>query len=122
MNRILRRLRRDPLRKYDLKPGEPFGVSGSWVIAPDGMSLLPAPPPADHARSTVMNRSDRKLWAQTRTLADLGELTAQWLEGRIASVPGYCGSPADETASLAPVLDRARDPSPIPDSHPRSSW
>lgn len=43
MNRILRTLRRDPLRKYDLKPGEPFGLFGEWVIAPDGMSLLPAP-------------------------------------------------------------------------------
>jgi hypothetical protein len=42
MNRIIRALRRDPLRRYDLKPGDPFGVSGSWVIAPDGMSLLPA--------------------------------------------------------------------------------
>jgi hypothetical protein len=42
MNRIIRALRRDPLRKYDLKPGQPFGVSGSWVVAPDGMSLLPA--------------------------------------------------------------------------------
>jgi hypothetical protein len=31
-----------------------------------------------------MNRADRKLWAQARTLADLGELTAQWLEGRAA--------------------------------------
>lgn len=51
-----------------------------------------------------MNRQDRNLWAQTRTLADVGELTAQWLEGRIASVPGYCGGPAEETASLVPVL------------------
>jgi hypothetical protein len=51
-----------------------------------------------------MNRTDRKLWAQTRTLADIGELTAQWLEGSIASVPGYCGGPAEETASLVPVL------------------
>jgi|HubBroStandDraft_6_1064221.scaffolds.fasta_scaffold00231_10 hypothetical protein len=49
MSDRIRRLRRDPLRRYDLTPGEPFGVSGSWVIAPDGMSLLPVPSPADFA-------------------------------------------------------------------------
>jgi hypothetical protein len=54
-----------------------------------------------------MNRSDRKLWAQARTLADVGELTAQWLEGRIASVPGYCGGPDEETSELIPVLAAA---------------
>jgi hypothetical protein len=51
-----------------------------------------------------VNRADRRLWASARTLADLGELTAQWLEGAIASVPGYCGGPADETRELIPVL------------------
>jgi hypothetical protein len=63
-----------------------------------------------------MNRTDRKLWAQTRTLADLGELTAQWLEGRIASVPGYCGGPAEETASLVPVLAAANRAGFVTDS------
>ena len=41
-----------------------------------------------------------------RTLADLGELTAQWLEGAIASQPAYtpgCG-PDPETTPLIPVL------------------
>lgn len=53
-----------------------------------------------------MNRSDRKAWASARTLADLGELTALWLEGRIASQPGYvanCG-PDPETLPHVPVL------------------
>jgi hypothetical protein len=61
MNRFLRR---DPLRKYDLKSGEPFGVSGSWVVAPDGMSLLPVPDAADHARSTPMTviAAVRQFW------------------------------------------------------------
>jgi hypothetical protein len=63
-----------------------------------------------------MNRNDRKLWAQTRTLADIGELTAQWLEGRIASVPGYCGAPAEETASLVPVLAAANRAGFVTDS------
>ncbi|MFP8944718.1 DUF6919 domain-containing protein [Streptomyces fenghuangensis] len=56
-----------------------------------------------------MSRTDRKLWAQARTLADLGELTAQWLEGRIASQPGYmpnCG-PDEETTVLVPALAAA---------------
>lgn len=53
-----------------------------------------------------MNRHELWLWQQARTLADLGELTAQWLEGRIASQPGYaanCG-PDPETADLIPFL------------------
>ena len=53
-----------------------------------------------------MNRSDRKAWASARTLADVGELTAQWLEGKVRSQPGYqanCG-PDPETSELIPVL------------------
>jgi hypothetical protein len=53
-----------------------------------------------------MNRADRKAWASARTLADVGELTAQWLEGKIRSQPGYqanCG-PEPETRGLIPVL------------------
>jgi len=53
-----------------------------------------------------VNRADRKRWASAHTLADLGNLTALWLEGEIASQPGYaanCG-PAEETADLVPVL------------------
>jgi hypothetical protein len=38
-----------------------------------------------------LTRHDRPLWAAARTLADLGELTALWLEGRIESQPGYYG-------------------------------
>lgn len=38
-----------------------------------------------------MSRADRKTWAAATTLTTLGELTAQWLEGRIASQPGYYG-------------------------------
>jgi len=51
-----------------------------------------------------MSKADREKWAAARTLADLGELTAQWLEGRIASQPSYYGGPDSETAPLVPVL------------------
>jgi hypothetical protein len=58
-----------------------------------------------------MNRAGRKRWASARTLADLGELTALWLEGKIMSQPGYCDpdpgenwGPDPETRSLVPVL------------------
>jgi hypothetical protein len=51
-----------------------------------------------------MTTVDRKPWASARTLADLGQLTALWLEGDLATVPGYCGRPAGETGSLVPVL------------------
>ena len=55
-----------------------------------------------------MNRADRRAWKQARTLTELGELAARWLEGDIASQPGYrpnCG-PARETAGLIPTLAR----------------
>lgn len=46
-------------------------------------------------------------WAHTRTLTDLGELTAQWLEGGIPTRPGYHGRPAEETLPLIPTLAAA---------------
>lgn len=55
-----------------------------------------------------MNRHERKQWAAARTLDDLGELTAQWLEGRIAYYPRYGveedPGPDHETILLVPVL------------------
>jgi hypothetical protein len=50
--------------------------------------------------------ADREKWAQVRTLADLGELTAQWLEGTIPSQPGYCGPCDIEDPALIPLLAR----------------
>lgn len=50
--------------------------------------------------------ADRKRWAQARTRADLGELTAQWLEGEIASQPGYYGA-VDVDEADAPGLTAA---------------
>ncbi len=46
---------------------------------------------------------ERRRWARAHTLDDLDELTAQWLEGRIKSQPGYCG-PVDVDRDLAPDL------------------
>jgi len=51
-----------------------------------------------------VNRADREHWASARTLADLGELTALWLEGAISERPGYSGAPAEETTSLIQIL------------------
>ena len=53
-----------------------------------------------------MNRYNRNLWATARTLADLGELTARWLEGEIAEQPGYCGPSDIEDPALVPLLAR----------------
>ncbi|GAB2717317.1 DUF6919 domain-containing protein [Kitasatospora kifunensis] len=36
-----------------------------------------------------MSRADRRRWRSAASLAELGELTAQWLEGRIESRAGY---------------------------------
>ena len=56
-------------------------------------------------------RADRARWAQARTLADVGELTALWLEGEIVHQPGYGDprpgeeiGPDPETRDLVPVL------------------
>ncbi|MGW1620522.1 DUF6919 domain-containing protein, partial [Streptomyces sp. NPDC002172] len=50
--------------------------------------------------------SDRRRWRSARTISDLGELMALWLEGTIASRPGYQPryGPEDETAHLVPTL------------------
>lgn len=53
-----------------------------------------------------LTRADRKRWAQARTLDDLGELTALWLEGRIDSQPGYYGR-VDVDEDDAPGLTAA---------------
>jgi hypothetical protein len=48
-------------------------------------------------------------WRSARTLADLGKLTARWLEGAILSQPGYAGGygPDEETGPLVGVLAAA---------------
>ncbi|MET8168868.1 hypothetical protein ABZT34_32235 [Streptomyces sp. NPDC005329] len=53
-----------------------------------------------------MSWNDRRRWRSARTVADLGELMALWLEGEVKSWPGYmprCG-PDEETAHLIPSL------------------
>jgi hypothetical protein len=47
-------------------------------------------------------------WAEARTLADLGRLTADWLEGRLEGEhPNGYDRPDDETTSLIPSLAAA---------------
>lgn len=57
---------------------------------------------ADHRR----HRADMAVWGEAQTLNDLGELGAQWLEGRLVSQPGYQPNtgPAEETTELTAVL------------------
>jgi len=48
---------------------------------------------------------DARYWAKARTLSDLGELTARWLEGAINYQPAWEGARPDaETEPLVPVL------------------
>ncbi|MFJ3533807.1 MULTISPECIES: DUF6919 domain-containing protein [unclassified Streptomyces] len=53
-----------------------------------------------------MSRADRRRWKSARTVADLGELMALWLEGEIASRPGYQPrfGPDEETEHLVASL------------------
>ena len=55
-----------------------------------------------------MSRADRNLWQSARTLADLGQRLAAWLEGDVKSWPGYQPGygPDVETTELIPVLAR----------------
>jgi hypothetical protein len=55
---------------------------------------------------TRMSRHDAALWQYARTMADLGELVACWLEGSVASQPGYCGPSDIEDPALVPLLAR----------------
>lgn len=56
-----------------------------------------------------MSRTDRRRWRAATTLPQLGELMALWLEGDIASQPGYQPryGPDEETRDLTPVLAAA---------------
>lgn len=52
-----------------------------------------------------MHRDVRALWRSAETLADLGELTAAYLEGTVPDQPGWvAGGPAPETGPLVPTL------------------
>ncbi|MGW0647315.1 DUF6919 domain-containing protein [Streptomyces umbrinus] len=56
-----------------------------------------------------MSRSDRRRWKAATTLGELGRLMALWLEGEIASWPGYQPGygPEEETRDLVPTLAAA---------------
>lgn len=55
--------------------------------------------------ATGMSAADRARWAQAATMDDVGEVTAQWLEGQVAAQPGY-GGPVDTDEDLAPGMTR----------------
>ncbi|MFJ4343203.1 DUF6919 domain-containing protein [Streptomyces sp. NPDC088915] len=56
-----------------------------------------------------MSLRDRRRWRGATTLAEVGELMALWLEGTLASRPGYAPryGPDEETAHLVPTLAAA---------------
>src|ERR1700733_468670 len=56
--------------------------------------------------NSTVSKTDREQWASARTLAGLGELTARWIEGTIASQPGYHGPSDIEDPAMVPVLAR----------------
>ncbi|WP_459250072.1 DUF6919 domain-containing protein [Streptomyces youssoufiensis] len=90
--------------------------AGTGLVHP-GADRRPGPELIDHDDRAVevtfvdlkfpwMSRADRRRWRSARTTSDLGVLMALWLEGKIASRPGYqprCG-PEGETAHLVPTL------------------
>lgn len=70
-----------------------------------------------------MNRADRKRWQAARSLADLCDLTARWLEGDLKQTPGHAGPPCPETIGLIPVLAAANRAGFLTDdSQPGVPW
>jgi hypothetical protein len=71
-------------------------------------------------------------WQQARTLAELGELTAQWLEGATPQRPMYIGAPDPETKPLIPHLvgynrrgyltDQSQPGSPLENGWAQRAW
>jgi hypothetical protein len=50
-----------------------------------------------------IDRAEEAMWEAASTMADVGELTALWLEGRIQHQPGYC-APVDVDEDDVPGL------------------
>lgn len=79
-----------------------------------------------------MDTTSRRAWSTARTLTDLGELTARWLTGQLASRPGYqagCGPDEETTELLAPLAAANRAGYLTTDSQPgcveeaaRATW
>jgi hypothetical protein len=78
--------RDDPRAEQDLAEQ----LYASALLAGEG--ALPAPP------------DDLAVWSTARSLTDLGELTAQFLEGKLSQTPSNWGPPDPETTALVPVL------------------
>ena len=55
-----------------------------------------------------MSGNDRAAWGSARTLADLGELMARWLEGGIGQQPGYRGPSDIEDPALGALAGPAQ--------------
>jgi len=72
----------------------------------DDLRDLRGPVPDRRARRLWMSRADRHRWEAAASLADVADLTAEWLEGGIESQPGYQPGygPDPETAGLVDVL------------------
>ena len=51
-----------------------------------------------------MNRPDRRRWRQAATMADLGELVVDWLNGTVEQTPSHLAPPDPETIPLIPAL------------------
>ena len=54
--------------------------------------------------SVDVSAEDRELWRAARTVPELGDLMARWLEKAIDYQPCYYGGPDDETTLLVPCL------------------
>lgn len=55
---------------------------------------------------TSLTVRTRRAWSRARSLADLGGLMADWVEGRLPATPTYHGPPDPETGAIAEVLAR----------------
>lgn len=57
------------------------------------------------AEHEYVSRADLKRWQAARTLTDVGNLMADWIQGKITSRPGYCGpTDLDLPETLVPLF------------------
>ncbi|WP_054564414.1 MULTISPECIES: hypothetical protein [unclassified Frankia] len=68
------------------------------------MTLGDAAPATRGADPTRTTRVAPLNWLTARNLSDLGELTARWLEGTVATGPAFGGALDEQTRTIAPRL------------------
>ncbi len=93
----------------DLTPDRAARLGELYDVLPDGARVeydvrYGGPPEAEPGGPARKPAGEDARWRSARTLTDLGELTAQFLEGKLAQTPSHRGPPDPETNDLISLL------------------